>query len=155
MQRRDLHLELMRRKIALLEDGSRVKIALQAERDDAVQRGRRVAKTAERAQQQLIEVKAQLSEVKGQLAEAADHKISALERARKIDELQSRIIDVENEKCKLISQLASYKSRARSAVDSANDKRCRDEQSICVSERELAKRISVVNNNHAVPSYQL
>lgn len=158
MQRRDLHLELMRRKIALLEDGSRGKIALQAERDDAVQRGRRVAKTAERAQQQLIEVKAQLSEVKGQLAEAADHKISALERARKIDELQSRIIDVENEKCKLISQLASYKSRARSAVDSANDKRCRDEQSICVSERdrgrELVKRINV-KIKHTVPSPQL
>lgn len=134
VQRRDLHLELLRRKIALLEDGSRGKIALQAERDDAVQRLRRSTKAAERTQQQLIEVKSQLSEVKGQLSEAADHKISALERARKIDELQSRIIDVENEKCKLISQLASYKSRARSAVESANDKRCRDDQAICVSE---------------------
>lgn len=97
-------------------------------------------------------MKAHLSEVKGQLADAADHKISALERARKLDELQSRIIDVENEKCKLISQLASYKSRARSAVDTANDKRCRDEQAICVSEREeLVKRIQF-NVNHLAPS---
>lgn len=143
VQRRDLHLELLRRKIALLEDGSRGKIALQAERDDAVQRARRCTKAAERAQQQLIEVKSQLSEVKGQLSEAADHKISALERARKVDELQSRIIDVENEKCKLISQLASYKSRARSAVENANDKRCRDEQAICVSGERWEQKVSL------------
>lgn len=141
VQRRDLHLELLRRKIALVEDGSRGKVALQAERDDAMQRARRATKTAERAQQQLIEVKAQLGDVKAQLAEAADHKINALERARKIDELQSRIIDIENEKCKLISQLASFKSRARSAVESANDKRCRDEQAICVRVKDFCNRI--------------
>lgn len=133
VQRRDLHLELLRRKIALLEDGSRGKIILQTERDEAMQRARKSAKHLERAQQQLIEVKTQLSEMKSQLAEAADYKISALERARKIDELQSRIIDIENEKCKLISQLTSYKSRARSAVESSNEKRCRDEQNIIVS----------------------
>lgn len=128
-----MHLELLRRKIALLEDGTRGKISLQTERDDAVQRARRSAKHVDRAQQQLIDMKCQLSEMKAQLAEAADYKISALERARKVDELQSRVIDLENEKCKLIAQLSACKARTRSAVESSNEKRCRDEQQICVS----------------------
>lgn len=56
----------------------------------------------------------------------------ALERARKIDELQSRIIDFENEKARMATQLVSYKARARSAVESSNDRCRRDEQTIHV-----------------------
>ena len=53
--------------------------------------------------------------------------ITALERARKIDELQSRVLCLENEKSRLLTQLSSYKTRTRSAVDSGNERRMRDE----------------------------
>lgn len=76
VQRRDLHLELLRRKLALLEDGARGKCIVQNERDEAVNRARRSTKHAERTGQQLIEAKAQLSELKSQLADAADYKVS-------------------------------------------------------------------------------
>lgn len=59
--------------------------------------------------------------------------ITALERARKIDELQARVLCLENEKGRLLSQLSSYKTRARSAVDSSNDRRLRDEAIINVT----------------------
>lgn len=93
VQRRDLHLELLRRKLALLEDGARGKCIVQVsilkysliignkfylpqnERDEALCRARRTSKHAERTGQQLIEAKAQLSEVKAQLAEASDYKV--------------------------------------------------------------------------------
>lgn len=107
-------------------------MALQNERDEAVHRARRSSKNAERTTQQLIEAKSHLTEVKAQLAEAADYKITALERARKIDELQSRLIDMENEKGRLVTQLTSYKGRARSVVESSNDRCRRDEQTIHV-----------------------
>lgn len=55
-----------------------------------------------------------------------------MERARKIDELQARVLCLENEKSRLISQLSSYKTRARSAVDTSNDRRLRDEAVINV-----------------------
>jgi hypothetical protein len=58
--------------------------------------------------------------------------ITALERARKIDELQARVLCLENEKSRLMSQLSSYKTRARSAVDTSNDRRLRDEAVINV-----------------------
>ena len=53
--------------------------------------------------------------------------ITALERARKIDELQSRVLCLENEKSRLLTQLSSYKTHTRSAVDSGNERRMRDE----------------------------
>lgn len=56
-----------------------------------------------------------------------------MERARKIDELQARIHDMENEKSRLIAQLSNYRSRCRSAVDGSIEKTRRDEQIINVS----------------------
>lgn len=83
----------------------------------------------------MVEAKAQIAELKAQLVDAADNKICALERARKIDELQTRLSEMETEKNRLIAQLQNYKVRCRSAVDSSIDKTRRDEQtiSVCVS----------------------
>lgn len=76
VQRRDLHLELLRRKIALLEDNARGKAILQTERDEALCRARRNVKQSERTTNQLLEVKTQLADVKAQLADATDYKVS-------------------------------------------------------------------------------
>lgn len=75
VQRRDLHLELLRRKIALLEDNARGKAILQTERDEALCRARRNNKQNERTSHQLLEVKTQLADVKAQLADATDYKV--------------------------------------------------------------------------------
>ena len=98
-----------------------------------------------------MEVKTQLAEVKSQLSDATDYKvgkffnflkfhisfnqnqITALERARKIDELQARVLCLENEKSRLISQLSTFKTRARSATDQSVDRRLRDEAVINVT----------------------
>lgn len=76
VQRRDLHLELLRRKIALLEDNARGKAILQTERDDALCRARRNNKQNERTSHQLLEVKTQLADVRAQLADATDYKVN-------------------------------------------------------------------------------
>lgn len=107
--------------------------ALQSERDEAVCRAKRTSKQAEKTCQQLIEAKAQIAELKAQLVDAADNKICALERARKIDELQCRVVEMEKEKAHLMGQLNGYKMRCRSAVDSSLDKTRRDEHVIHVS----------------------
>lgn len=66
------------------------------------------------------------------MVDAADNKICALERARKIDELQTRVNDMEIEKNRLIAQLQNYKARCRSTVDNTIEKTRRDEQTISV-----------------------
>lgn len=108
---------------------------LKSERDEAICRVKRTAKQAEKACHQLVEAKAQIAELKAQLVDAAEHKIVALERARKIDELQARISEVENEKSRLIAQLTNFKARCRSAIDSSTEKTRRDEHiiNVCIS----------------------
>lgn len=81
VQRRDLHLELLRRKIALLEDNARGKAILQTERDEALCRARRNNKQNERTSHQLLEVKTQLADVRAQLADATDYKVRPLYRS--------------------------------------------------------------------------
>jgi hypothetical protein len=76
VQRRDLHLELLRRKIALLEDNARGKAILMTERDEAICRARRNNKQNEKTSHQLMEVRTQLADVKAQLADATDYKVN-------------------------------------------------------------------------------
>lgn len=95
-------------------------------------RAKRTSKQAEKACAQLLEAKSQINELKTQLANAVEHKINALERARKIDELQHRIIDLENENSQLMAQIGTDKLRCRSTVDCSFEQRRRDEQTIQV-----------------------
>ncbi|XP_017856863.1 PREDICTED: coiled-coil domain-containing protein 170 [Drosophila arizonae] len=141
VQRRDLHLELLRRKLAIIEDGARGKCMLQGERDDAVCRAKKAAKQVDKLSAQLADARTQIAEVKAQLAEAVEYKITALERARKIDELSTQICDLEDEKTRLLSQLSAMKERMKSTCESNQNRRCRDE-ALINSLRDDVSRLS-------------
>ncbi|XP_035916181.1 coiled-coil domain-containing protein 170-like isoform X3 [Anopheles stephensi] len=126
------------------------------ERDEAMHKARKNSKQAERTTQQLAEVKAQLAEVKLQLTEASEYKITALERARKCDELQARLCDLETERERLVGQLAAYKSRARSAVESSHDRRVRDEHAMSHLREELSRvKSQLADTNHRLSQLQV
>lgn len=76
IQRKDLHLDLLRRKLALQEDSAKVKTLLQSERDEANLRVKKLLKQVERLQIQLADSKAQCRDLNAQLAEAADYKVT-------------------------------------------------------------------------------
>lgn len=76
VQRKDLHLDLLRRKLALQEDNTRTKCLLQNERDEANMRIKKLVKQVDRLQLQLTDAKTQIRELNSQLAEAADYKVS-------------------------------------------------------------------------------
>ncbi|KRF98262.1 uncharacterized protein Dwil_GK23776, isoform B [Drosophila willistoni] len=141
VQRRDLHLELLRRKLAIIEDGARGKCMLQGERDEAVCRAKKAAKQVDKLSAQLADARSQIAEVKAQLAEAVEYKITSLERARKIDELTTQICDLEDEKTRLLSQLNAMKERIKSSCESNQNRRCRDE-ALINSMRDDVNRLS-------------
>ncbi|KAH8419394.1 hypothetical protein KR222_010367, partial [Zaprionus bogoriensis] len=141
VQRRDLHLELLRRKLAIIEDGARGKCMLQGERDEAVCRAKKAAKQVDKLSAQLADARTQFAEVKAQLAEAVEYKITSLERARKIDELTTQICDLEDEKTRLLSQLNAMKERMKSSCESNQNRRCRDE-ALINSLRDDVSRLS-------------
>lgn len=68
-------MDLLRRKLALQEDNTKVKTLLQGERDEAHLRVKKLMKQVDRLQLQLSEAKSQIRDLNAQLAEAADYKV--------------------------------------------------------------------------------
>ncbi|GAB1863484.1 Coiled-coil domain-containing protein C6orf97 [Camponotus japonicus] len=139
LQRRDLHLDLLRRKLSLQEDSVRVKSLLQSERDEANIRAKKLAKQVERSQVQLSEEKSRNRELSAQLTEAADYKIAALERSRKIEELQKRLVESEMLRTRYNRKLTMAKEQMRTTAETADQERSINDHSLQLLRDELAQ----------------
>ncbi|XP_054002962.1 coiled-coil domain-containing protein 170 isoform X2 [Hylaeus anthracinus] len=139
LQRRDLHLDLLRRKLSLQEDSVRMKSLLQTERDEANLRAKKLSKQIDRLQVQFAEEKSRNRELSSQLTEAADYKIAALERSRKIEELQKRLVESEMLRTRCNRKLAMLKEQMRSATETAEQERSINDHSLQLLRGELAQ----------------
>ncbi|XP_014598986.1 PREDICTED: coiled-coil domain-containing protein 170 [Polistes canadensis] len=139
LQRRDLHLDLLRRKLSLQEDSVRIKTLLQSERDEANLRAKKLTKQVERTQSQLSEEKLRNRELSVQLTEAADYKIAALERSRKIEELQKRLVESEMLRTRYSRKLSMLKEQMRTTSETADQERSINDHSLQLLRDELAQ----------------
>ncbi|XP_060530840.1 coiled-coil domain-containing protein 170 isoform X2 [Cylas formicarius] len=139
IQRKDLHLDLLRRKLSLQEDSAKMKCILQNERDEANARVKKLVKQVDRLQMQLSEYKNQIRDLNSQLAEAADYKITALERGRKIEELQNRLIESETLRTKYNRKVTILKDQIRSTSNTIEQERNISEHSLQLLRDELAR----------------
>ncbi|XP_036147444.1 coiled-coil domain-containing protein 170 isoform X3 [Monomorium pharaonis] len=139
LQRRDLHLDLLRRKLSLQEDSVRMKSLLQSERDEANIRAKKLAKQIERLQVQLSDEKSRNRELSAQLTEAADYKIAALERSRKIEELQKRLVESEMLRTRYNRKLTMAKEQMRTATETADQERSINDHSLQLLRDEMAQ----------------
>ncbi|XP_017798067.1 PREDICTED: trichohyalin [Habropoda laboriosa] len=137
LQRRDLHLDLLRRKLSLQEDSVRMKSLLQSERDEANLRARKLSKQTDRLQVQLSEEKSRNRELGAQLTEAADYKIAALERSRKIEELQKRLVESEMLRTRCNRKLTVLKEQMRATSETAEQERSINDHSVQLLRDEL------------------
>ncbi|CAH1407638.1 unnamed protein product [Nezara viridula] len=127
LQRRDLHLDLLRKKLTLQEDNCRTKGLLQAERDEANLRVKKLSKQVDRLQLQLNEARALTRDLKLQLTENNDYKMTALERGRKIDELQKRLAESEMLRTRCSRKMNVLKDQVRVTGESAEEMRAMGE----------------------------
>ncbi|CAG9860773.1 unnamed protein product [Phyllotreta striolata] len=139
VQRKDLHLDLLRRKLTIQEDNNRVKCMLQNERDEANERIKKLIKQNDRLQLQLSEAKTQIRNLNSQLAEATDFKIMSLERGRKIEDLQKRLIESESLRNKYNRKISLLKEQVRTTGETIDTERNINEQSMQFLRDELAK----------------
>nr|XP_012232065.1 PREDICTED: coiled-coil domain-containing protein 170 [Linepithema humile] len=139
LQRRDLHLDLLRRKLSLQEDSVRMKSLLQSERDEANIRAKKLVKQVERLQIQLSEEKSRNRELSAQLTEAADYKIAALERSRKIEELQKRLVESEMLRTRYNRKLTMAKEQMRTTAETADQERSINDHSLQLLRDELSQ----------------
>ncbi|XP_012342212.1 coiled-coil domain-containing protein 170 isoform X2 [Apis florea] len=139
LQRRDLHLDLLRRKLSLQEESVKMRSLLQNERDEACLRAKKLSKQTDRLQAQILEERSRNRELSAQLTEAADYKIAALERSRKIDELQKRLVESEMLRTRYSRKLSMLKEQMRSTTETAEQERSISDHSLQLLRDELAQ----------------
>ncbi|XP_056648311.1 coiled-coil domain-containing protein 170 [Diorhabda sublineata] len=139
LQRKELHLDLLRRKLSLQEDNTRAKCLIQNERDEANLRVKKLVKQVDRLQMQLAEAKSQIRDLNAQLAEAADYKIISLEKGRKIEDLQKRLIESETLRNKCNRRVTLLKDQVRATGGTIERERSINEHSINLLRDDLAR----------------
>ncbi|KOC68996.1 Coiled-coil domain-containing protein 170 [Habropoda laboriosa] len=114
-----------------------MKSLLQSERDEANLRARKLSKQTDRLQVQLSEEKSRNRELGAQLTEAADYKIAALERSRKIEELQKRLVESEMLRTRCNRKLTVLKEQMRATSETAEQERSINDHSVQLLRDEL------------------
>ncbi|XP_056419335.1 coiled-coil domain-containing protein 170 [Hyla sarda] len=120
---KELHMELLRKKIAQLEEEKQVRTALAVERDEANLTVRRLQKKMERLQKELSAAQESVTELKSRLSETNELKIKTLEQHKTIEQLRKSLEDLERVKSKTHKKLISIKSELDYTEQEAKDEK--------------------------------
>ncbi|XP_069195617.1 coiled-coil domain-containing protein 170-like [Procambarus clarkii] len=95
VERKDLHVDMLRRKLALTEDAARASRHLEEERDDLIAKYKRQCRMVERLNAEVAEARLHLRDLKAQLTDAADEKSRAAQQQKKIEELTAKVNELD------------------------------------------------------------
>ncbi|XP_022815152.1 coiled-coil domain-containing protein 170 isoform X2 [Spodoptera litura] len=139
LQRKDLHLDLLRRKLSVQDESCRVRAVLQAERDEAVARNKKLARQCDKLQVQLSDARAQIRDLNAQLVDAAEYKITSLERTRKVEELQKKLEEAELLRVRYNRKVNVLKEQVRSTGETFEQERSSIDHQITILRDDLAR----------------
>lgn len=139
LQRKDLHLDLLRRKLNIQDESSRVRAVLQAERDEAMARSKKLARQCDKLSVQVSDARAQIRDLNAQLADAAECKITSLERARKVEELQKKLDEAELLRARYNRKVNVLKDQVRATGETFEHERNTTEHQISMLREDLAR----------------
>lgn len=75
LEKKDLHLEMLRKKIMVLEESVKLRTSLELERDESCARSKKLLKQLERLELDLKEARVTIKDLKSQLTDAAEYKV--------------------------------------------------------------------------------
>ncbi|KAM4770930.1 coiled-coil domain-containing protein 170 [Rhinophrynus dorsalis] len=107
---KELHMELLRKKIAQLEEEKQVRTALAVERDEANLTVRRLQKKVDRLQKELSVAHESITELKARLSDTNELKIKTMEQHKMIEGLNKSLDQLQKVKGKTQKKLVSIKS---------------------------------------------
>ncbi|XP_074189811.1 coiled-coil domain-containing protein 170 isoform X4 [Rhinolophus sinicus] len=137
LESKELHMNLLRRKIAQLEEEKQVRTALAVERDEANLTVRKLQKKVERLQKELSVCRESNTELKAKLADTSELKIKTLEQTKAIEDLNKSRDKLEKMKEKAEQKLLSVKSELHTAEHEAKEDKERARNVIEVVTREV------------------
>ncbi|XP_014650949.1 PREDICTED: coiled-coil domain-containing protein 170, partial [Ceratotherium simum simum] len=142
LESKELHMSLLRQKIAQLEEERQVRTALAVERDEANLTVRKLQKKVQRLQMDLSLCRESNTELKAKLADTSELKIKALEQTKAIEDLSKSRDKLEKMKEKAEKKLMSVKSELDTTEHEAKEdkERARNMIEVVTSEMKTLKK---------------
>ncbi|KAM5326684.1 coiled-coil domain-containing protein 170 isoform 3-T3 [Glossophaga mutica] len=142
LESNELHMNLLRQKIAQLEEEKRGRTALAVEREEASVTIQRLQKKAERLQKELSVCRESNTELKARLADTNELKIKTLEQTKAIEDLHKSRDKLEKMKEKAEQKLLSVKSELDATEHEAKEdkERARNLMEVVTSEVRTLKK---------------
>nr|XP_045014405.1 coiled-coil domain-containing protein 170 [Jaculus jaculus] len=142
LENKELHMNLLRQKIAQLQEEKQARTAVAVERDEAQATIRKLEKKVERLQKELGASRDSNTELKAKLADASELKIKALEQTKAIEDLSKYRGKLEKMKDKAERRLMAVESELGAAeLEAKEDKeRARRMVEVVTSEVKTLKK---------------
>ncbi|XP_060789090.1 coiled-coil domain-containing protein 170 [Neoarius graeffei] len=121
LESKDLHMDLLRRKMTQLDEEKRSRSALAVERDDATVASRKLQKKVERLQAELNAMRLSATDLKAQLSHTNELKIRVMEQNRTIEDQTKSLGKLEKNKEKVEKRLATAKTELQNQEHRARD----------------------------------
>ncbi|XP_051020308.1 coiled-coil domain-containing protein 170 [Acomys russatus] len=137
LESKEVHMNLLRQKIAQLQQETQARSALAVERDEAHLTIRKLEKKVERMQKELSVCQEHNTELKAKLADTSELKIKTLEQTKAIEDLNKSRDELEKMKEQVEKKLMLVKSELESTMEDAEVDKARSRAMIEVAIIEL------------------
>ncbi|XP_076061402.1 coiled-coil domain-containing protein 170-like [Oratosquilla oratoria] len=137
--RKDLHVDMLRRKLSLLEEAARSRHQLEAERDDAVTRSKRQHRALDRLNAELAEARLQLRDLRGRLVEASEDKVRSSQQVSKMQELGAKVNDLESTRNRQERKIQHLKEQVKVHGEHVMTERRMNDSALEAAHQELCR----------------
>ncbi|XP_072032312.1 coiled-coil domain-containing protein 170-like [Amphiura filiformis] len=145
LESKDLHLDLMRKKVNQLEDGMAGKSNILKEKDDYEWNYSKKQKENERLRNELSDAKRLIISMRSELLSVSDLKLNTLSATSTIEEMQKEIMKLEKMKEKQARKIAGMKQELQYSEHEATEGRQRAEESVKSMVDELQATKALLN----------
>ncbi|XP_028293786.1 coiled-coil domain-containing protein 170 [Gouania willdenowi] len=135
LESKELHIQLLRKKVSELEDVRRSQSVLSVERDDANVEVRRLKKKLERLQGELKVTKQSNTELKNQLTHTNELQLKVLEQSQSMQEQSKKLEQLEDGKVKVEKKLNTMSSDLQNQEKTSRE----DQQQLYSLKQNLAQ----------------
>lgn len=130
IESKDLHLALLKKKVAELEDLLREKGRVEVERDDNSLRYKKLVKHNDKLQRELLDYKKEITSLKAKLLEASELRVRTLEQGKTIEELENAVNKLAKSKHKTSTELHDLKNELEMTETQAREKKAQTSQTL-------------------------
>ncbi|KAI0225840.1 hypothetical protein LSAT2_023409 [Lamellibrachia satsuma] len=123
LESKDLHLEMLRKKVCALEESLANRSSLEREKDDEFVRNRKLTKLVERYKRELSDMHAAVRELKARLLESSEIKNDSYEKEKIIEALESRVGQLEHVNEKQARKIAGLQGEVENTGQTLVEKR--------------------------------